>query len=108
MSAIAIPSIEELEALPLIDQPVTRQFEIHVGDKRARLEYDRQGDRIFLTHTAVPPALEGHHVGDVLVHKVLQWVADNNLKLIPTCPFVKAYLRRNPEWKRLLLKGLHV
>ena len=104
----APPTSEQLDALSLTDNRDLRVFVLEVGGHRARLEYDLQGDRIFLTRTEVPKALEGDKVGAALMHKVLTWVGSQKLKLVPISPEVKAYLRRNPEWKRLLVKGLHV
>lgn len=98
----------DLEALPLQDEPGSRQFVLRVGDHRARMEYDRSSDRIFLTHLEVPPAIEGQGVAAVLTEKVLAWTEANKLKLVPYCPYVKTYLRRHTAWQRLLLKGVQL
>ena len=108
MKTATLPTPKELEALPLLDQPDMRQFVLQVGGQRARVEYDRQGDRIFLTGTDLPKSLEESGVGDVLMHKVLVHVEEQRWKLVPTAAFAKAYLRRHTEWKRLLVKGIHL
>lgn len=97
-----------LEALPLVDEPDMRQFVLTVGGHRARLEYDRGSDRIFLTHMEVPLPIQGHEVAAVLTAKVLAYIEEARLKLVPLCPYVKTYLRKHTEWQRLLVKGLHV
>lgn len=97
----------DLASLPLLDEPDSRQFVLRVGEHRARLEYDRDGDRIFLGTLDVPRPLEPH-VGEVVMEKVLTWVEENRLKLIPTHPTIKAYLRKHTAWQRLLLKGVQV
>lgn len=94
--------------LPLQNETESRQFVMQVGQHRARIEYDHQGDRMFLTRTDVPARIEDPNVAPVLTEKVLTWIDQHNLKLIPLCRSVKAHLRSNPNWKRLLLKGLHV
>lgn len=100
--------IEDLGALALVDEEESRQFVLVVGGHRARMEYDRTPDRIFLTHLLVPPALEGQDVAAVLTEKVLTWVEDRGMKLVPYCPYVKTYLRRNTAWQRLLVKGVQI
>ncbi len=108
MNKAATPPLPDLATLPLENEPDSRQFVLQVGRYRARIEYDQQGDRMFLTRTDVPLALVGQDVGAVLTERVFTWIEDNKLKLVPLCPDVKAYLRQHTAWKRLLLKGLHL
>jgi hypothetical protein len=98
----------DLASLPLLDEPDSRQFVLRVGEHRARLEYDRDGDRIFLGTLDVPKPVESLGVADVFMEKTLTWVEENRLKLIPTHPAIKAYLRKHTAWQRLLLKGVQV
>ena len=108
MIKTATPNLSDLRALPLFDDQEARVFVMKVGDHRARMEYERTNDRMFLTNTNVPAALEGRHVANVLTEKVLTFIEDNKLKLVPMCPKVKAHLRSNPAWQRLMVKGLHL
>jgi uncharacterized protein len=108
MAKRTVPESIDLESLPLIEEKDMRQFVLQVGEHRARMEYDHQGDRIFLTQTEIPKALDGMPVADALVLKALIFVEEKRWKLIPVSHHVKAYLRAHPEWKRLLVKGLHV
>ncbi len=94
------------EDIPLTNNEVSRQFELVVDNFKAKIEYDLQKDRMFLTHTEVPPALEGKGVGNAIVEKTLRYMEENNLKLVPLCPFVAAYVKKHPEWKRLLVQGI--
>jgi hypothetical protein len=43
-----------------------------------------------------------------MIEKVFTWVEANKLKVIPTNQLVKAYMRENKSWQRLLLKGVQV
>ena len=98
----------DISTLSLIDEEESRQFVIIVDGHRARMEYDRSSDRIFLTNIHVPMALEEKDISTVLTEMVLNWVEANNMKMVPYCPFVKTYLRRNTAWQRLLVKGVQV
>lgn len=92
----------------LHDEVDARQFVMRVGGQRARVEYDRDGDRIFLTSIDVPKSLEHLNIHGALLEKVLTHVEDKRWKLVPTHPAIKAYLRENSAWQRLLLKGVQL
>jgi len=86
-----------------------KRFELHVDNHIAFIEYIINNENImFLTHTEVPRALEGKGVGKNIVEKALNYIKDHNYTLAPLCPFVAAYLKRNPEWKSLLAKGYNI
>ena len=108
MAAKTTPDTLDPSTLTLIDEEESRQFVLVVDGHRARMEYDRSSDRIFLTHLLVPLAIEGHGVADILTEKVLVWVESKGMKLVPYCPFVKTYLRRHTAWQRLLVKGVQI
>ncbi len=85
------------------------QFEARVEEKLTYIEYKlAAGNRIFLTHTEVPTALEGKGIGSALVGKVLAQVKENGWQLVPLCPFVASYIRKHPEWKKLIAKGINI
>lgn len=108
MSKNAKSAVMDVTELPLVDEPEMRQFVMHVGGHRARMEYDRHGDRIFLTRTEVPKHLQEQGVGTVLTEKTLSHLEASKMKLVPLCPKVKDFLRQNPAWQRLLLKGVQL
>ena len=43
-----------------------------------------------------------------LIKKVLEEIKQNNMILVPMCPFVAMYIKRHPEWKSLVLKGINI
>jgi predicted GNAT family acetyltransferase len=45
----------------------------------------------------VPPSARGEGVGDALVRAAVAHARSAGLQLIPTCPFVEAWLRRHPQ-----------
>jgi len=53
-------------------------------------------------HTEVPGDFEGQGVGSTLVKGAFEIVQAENLKIVPTCPFIAAYLRRHPEYQSLV------
>ncbi|SEK40797.1 GNAT family N-acetyltransferase [Parapedobacter koreensis] len=94
----------ELQQLPILKNEAQRQYQLDVDGHVAFIDYKQGGKRVYLIHTEVPPALEGLGVAAALVGKVLTHMEQNGEILIPLCPYVQAYLKRHPEWNRLLDK----
>ncbi|MCF6297554.1 MAG: N-acetyltransferase [Flavobacteriaceae bacterium] len=92
----------------LIDNIEKKQYEFHIEEHIPRIEYIKAQNNIYLTHTEVQQKLTGKGVGTALVKQVLQDIKEKNLTLIPLCPFVAMYIKRNPEWKELVLKGINI
>lgn len=106
MSKKAAPLVPAV--LELHDEPDNRQFVTRVDGLRACVEYDRDGERIFLTGLNIPRALQPLGISDALLEKVLTHVEEKKWKLIPTHPAIKDYLRTHSAWQRLLLKGVQL
>ena len=79
------------------DDPAAQRFELAVEGQVAFLQYERKNDRIVFVHTEVPPALRGRGIGESLVKGALDAARREGLRVVPLCPFVKAYLRKHPE-----------
>ena len=92
----------------VVDNPEKRRFEAQVASNTVLIEYIRAKDAVFLTHTEVPPVLEGQGIGGELVRQTLEILKADGDQLAPLCPFVAAYLKRHPEWKFLLARGYNV
>ena len=85
------------------DRPNELRYEIEVdGEVAGFLMYRREPDLVDLVHTDVAPKWEGQGVGAALVQGALEDIRARGLKLRPTCPFVRAYLRRHPEYEDLV------
>ncbi len=89
----------------LIHNESENQFELHIGEQIAFVEYYRDGNKIHLTHTEVPQSLQGHGVGSELTEKTFQYIRNNNLVLIPLCSFVAHYVNNHPQWHSILSEG---
>ncbi|MDO5624983.1 MAG: GNAT family N-acetyltransferase [Pseudomonadota bacterium] len=95
MTASDLPDVTLNEA--------AHRFELHLGDHTAVEVFERFDGGIAYLHTIVPKALEGRGVGSRLVHHVLDYAAQNGLKVRPDCPFVKAYIDKHPEYQAISL-----
>jgi predicted GNAT family acetyltransferase len=94
--------------MTIIDNKEGKRFEHHLDGDIAFINYILAKGKIFLTHTEVPKDLEGKGIASGLVKSVLQEVKDRDLILVPMCPFVAAYIKRHPEGKELVLKGIKI
>lgn len=79
------------------------RFELEVEGKIAIIEFQKIEPNVLdLIHTEVPDELAGKGIGSKLVSGALEHCKDNNLQIIPSCPFIKSYIDKHPEWKELL------
>ena len=78
------------------------RFELPVEGHLAVLVYRQDGATIAFLHTEVPPPLGGRGLGSVLVHAALESARERGLKVRPTCPFVRDYIQRNPQYASLV------
>lgn len=79
-----------------------KRYELEVGGEQAVVEYIRDGEVLFLTHTYVPEHLEGRGIGSELVRSVLEDVRERGLRIVPLCPFVAVWINRHPDWEPLM------
>lgn len=54
-----------------------------------------------MTHTGVPPALEGRGIAASLVAAALEYARVQGYKVNPLCSYVNAYMQRHPETRTL-------
>lgn len=79
------------------------RFELSVDNHIAFIDYVIQKDTIMtLTHTEVPKALGGKGVGKSIVESTLNYLKDNGFAVVPECPFITSYIKRNPQWQSML------
>ncbi|HEX2076630.1 MAG TPA: GNAT family N-acetyltransferase [Longimicrobium sp.] len=81
------------------------RFELDVDGQTAVLQYMQRGETLYLTHTEVPPELEGRGIGSRIVKHALEHARSQGHKVAPWCPFVRAYIDRHPEYQPLVAEG---
>ena len=73
------------------------RFIVRVGDDEAELGYSRPGPRLIdIQHTFVPSAARGQGVGEALAAAAFDFAREQNLRVIPSCPFVRGWLESHP------------
>lgn len=77
------------------------RFETVVDGQFAYVEYAPFEGGLDFIHTWVPKEIGGRGVAAALVAFALQYALAHQLKVIPSCPYVKVYLMRHDEYKTL-------
>jgi predicted GNAT family acetyltransferase len=85
------------------DNPAHHRYELVVDGVTAYVLYRRQPGVITFIHTEVPKALGGRGVGSRLARHVLDTARAEGMKVVPTCPFIAAWMKKHPEYDDLRL-----
>ncbi len=93
---------KEYKNSSLVNNKTQNRFEIVVNDSIAFIDYTEKDKQVALVHTEVPEVIGGKGVAAALVEKTLYYLENNNKSLLPLCPYVFAYIKRHPEWKRIV------
>ncbi|UMG94840.1 GNAT family N-acetyltransferase [Nocardioides sp. TF02-7] len=90
--------------MDLSHDPAARRYVARVGGAPAGYaEYVLTDELVVFTHTEVDPAFEGQGVGSALARFALDDVrAAGGRKVLPVCPFIKAWMRRHEDYYPLL------
>jgi|HubBroStandDraft_3_1064219.scaffolds.fasta_scaffold02729_7 predicted GNAT family acetyltransferase len=79
------------------------QYFAEVAGQRAHLDFKPAGPGVLdFRHTEVPPELRGHGIAERLVRGALDDARRRGDHVIPTCPFVRRFLARHPDYGDLV------
>lgn len=81
------------------------QFEMEAEGQLALLEFHKEGEKLYLTHTEVPEKFRGQGVAAHLVKEVLAYARKEGLFVVPLCSYVSYYINNHPEWFDVLSEG---
>jgi predicted GNAT family acetyltransferase len=84
------------------DNIKAHNFEMSIDGERSFIDYQKEGDIVYLLHTEVPEDQSGEGIAASLVEKTFEYLEEHKLKAVPSCSYVQAFLRRHPEWNRIL------
>jgi NAD+ kinase len=90
----------------VVDNFEQRRYEILLGGEVAgTLHYQRHGARVELTHTEIGQSFEGQGLAGRLASAALEDARNRATPVVVTCPFVRGYVERHPEYSDLLSDG---
>ena len=73
------------------------------GKQEAEMTFVFAGeDKIIIDHTGVNPGNEGKGLGKQMVAQAVTYARENNIKIIPLCPFAKKVFDKTQEFRDVL------
>lgn len=78
-----------------------QRFETTVEGALSELDYRLAGATMTITHTGVPPQLEGRGIASALTQAAMEMARANGWKVVPACSYAAAWLRRHPQFAEL-------
>lgn len=95
-----------MQELNLVNNEFLRQFEVQVNNELARIEYSEQERKIFLTKISIPDSIQNKKLEEAFIIKVLEFIEEKNMRVVPTSPKIAGFVRRNRRYKELLPVGI--
>jgi predicted GNAT family acetyltransferase len=88
----------------VVDNIDEQRYELWLGEVRAGvIEYDLAPGIVVAIHTKIDPAFEGRGLATKLIAGAIEDIRDRGFKLVPVCAFVRAYLRRHPQARDIVV-----
>jgi predicted GNAT family acetyltransferase len=85
--------------------PDEHKYLLLVGELEAGyITYAERDSEVILFHTEVDGSVEGRGLGSTLVSGALDDIRARGLQVVALCPFVRAYLKRHPEYADLVAR----
>ncbi|MCG8571016.1 MAG: N-acetyltransferase [Spirochaetes bacterium] len=90
--------------MQLVHDQENKQFYISISNQKAVLKYRITSDGNYdLYHTFVPQAARNKGIAAQLVKAAIQCVQEKKVKIIPTCPYIKTFIRKFPQYQSFLI-----
>ena len=94
--------------LTLKDNDFLRQFEIAIDNHLATIEYSLQERKIFLTKIHIPEEITEDDFQNTFIKIVFENIEERNLSVVPTCPAIAIFIRKNKQYRSLLPVGIKI
>jgi predicted GNAT family acetyltransferase len=91
----------DLEKLEIIHNEAENRFETWIDNQLSKLDYMQDGDTIVMTHVGVYPEHRGQGIAGKLTQVALEYAKERAFRVIPMCPYIAAYIRRNTRYEDL-------
>ena len=91
----------DLEKLEIIHNESENRFETWIDNQLSKLDYMQDGDTIVMTHVGVYPEHRGQGIAGKLTQVALEYAKERSFRVIPMCPYIAAYIRRNTQYEDL-------
>ena len=79
------------------DDRAGQRFVLEQDGGAGELAYEVEDGRLLLLHTEVADALRGQGAGGLLVRAALARASEDNLTVVPWCPYARRWLHEHPD-----------
>ena len=91
----------DLQKLEVKHNEAEDRFETWIDGQLSKLDYMQDGNTIVMTHVGVHPEHRGQGVAGKLTEVALEYAKEKSFRVIPMCPYIATYIRRNPQYEEL-------
>lgn len=75
------------------------RFVMNIGEHEIYVLYSEDKESLDLYSTYTPPQLRGQRLAEKVVHAAFNYAKEKNLKVIPSCWYVRKFLDKHPEYQ---------
>lgn len=86
----------------VIDNTGRHRFELTEQGLTAFADYRIRGDEVVIPHVESPVPLRGQGTAGRLMTGVLELIRERGQKVVPLCPYARAFIQRNPQYADLV------
>ena len=97
-----------MTSLTRYDNTFLRQFEVEVDQGLAKIEYALQDRKIFLTKLVVPNSDSNPDFEETFIREVFEIIKEKNIRIMPTSPQIRQFIKKHKEFKDLLPIGIRL
>ncbi len=91
------------ERIEITHNPEESRYELRVdGELVSIAEYSSSGDKLVFDHTETAPDWGGKGLAACVVGAALEDVRTRNLKIVPSCWYVRQFVDEHPEFRDLV------
>lgn len=89
---------KDMERTEIVLEGRKGEIQLFSDDKKAgKMDISVIGKKLTVYHTEVDPEFEGKGFAKILLERLVSYARENDLKILPLCPFVHAQFKRHPE-----------
>ena len=94
--------------LIIYDNTFLRQYEVEIGEDLAKIEYALQDRKIFLTKLFIPLSNKDEDFEEAFIKEVFEIIKEKNIRIMPTSPQIRKFIKKHKEFKELLPIGIRL
>ena len=94
--------------LIIYDNTFLRQYEVEIGEDLAKIEYALQDRKIFLTKLVIPSSNKDEDFEETFIKEVFEVIKEKNIRIMPTSPQIRKFIKKHKEFKELLPIGIRL